>query len=160
MAGVGQRTADGASCSYAVPLGGPRCSHTRLGSQQTLTRQLRHAGQRCRRRRRHLTMHSVTADLISQTAVADVLSPLADLAPSGLIPTVSGFLRSAVSGLIGVSPQWLHPVEIALGSDVVTLVELQPAPDSILRLGVSSSAACMHAVRMPLCSCNLLNMFP
>lgn len=128
-----QRTADGAGCSYAVPPAGSKWAQPALGSQQMVTR---NAGQRCRRRRRHLLMRSTTADLVSQTAVADVLSPLAELTPEGIIPTVSDFLRSAVRGLIGVSPQWLHPLEIMLGSDLVTVAELQPSTDSVLRLVV------------------------
>jgi hypothetical protein len=91
-----------------------------------------------------VSLQSVTAELAAQAAVADALSPIVQQGAGGILPAVSGILRSAVSGLIGVSPQWLHPVEIVLGTDLVTLAELQPSTDSALRLAVSAPTCMLH----------------
>lgn len=134
-----QRPTDVASCSYTSSTGKSTAPHRLAG--QSLTKHLRHAGQRCRRRRKRL-LRAVTAELLSQTAVADAISPLAALIPVDITNSVSNFLRSAVEDLIGVSPSFLHPLEIVLGTDLVTVAELQPSTNTVLRLGVR--------IRMPL----------
>lgn len=153
MASFGpQRTADCASCSNAVPVTRLPALQHRLTSQHTLTRQQLQHGTRCRRRRWHIAMQAVTAQLAAQAAVAEAVSPIVEQGVGGILPAVSGLLRSAISGLIGVSPQWLHPLEIVLGSDIVTLAELQPSANSALRLAVRG-AACMKCMPLSVLRC-------
>ena len=152
MASCGQqRTADGISCSNAVPVTRLPALQHRLTSQHTLTRQQLQHGTRCRRRRRHIAMQAVTAQLAAQAAVAEAVSPIVEQGVGGILPAVSGLLRSAISGLIAISPQWLHPLEIVLGSDLVTLAELQPSANSALRLAVRGTSRLRHMPLSVLC---------
>jgi hypothetical protein len=87
--------------------------------------------------------HTVCAGVVSSSLFSDVLVPVATLAAPVLEP-LSATAREAFRVSIAGSPLALKPVLTLMGSDILSVLELQPSSATVLRAAVSACLSHMY----------------
>lgn len=124
-------------CMRSVPAGSAaRGPHSFLPSRSA------RSGSRLRQAHSRRGSRQITrAELVSPTLFSDVLAPLATLAAPFVDP-VSDTLRESFRDAISGSPSAIKPFLILVGTDVLSLLELQPSSATVLRALVSLLCWC------------------